>query len=126
MSIADIAKRAGLSEQTVRDIRDGIRGGRPESIAAVERALYWAKGSIEAIRHDGEPSLLPVPETADVELLAAVLHEHWVAGDHRAFRVQWDDYRLRYDDDTIAAIGRALREQATDHPDGDDGSSVVK
>jgi len=57
----DLAAKAGVSEETIRQIRIGGRDGAERYTASetkLETALGWQAGSIDAIRHGGTPTPL--------------------------------------------------------------------
>jgi hypothetical protein len=63
---SDVATRADVAYETLRQIRRGLRDTaerQTDSERKIERALGWAPGSIQAIRDGGEARLLgPAPE----------------------------------------------------------------
>ncbi|MCP3017260.1 hypothetical protein NGM33_28415 [Nocardiopsis dassonvillei] len=66
----DIVTASGVSHETLRQLRIG----EPVSDltkAAVERALGWARGSIDTVAEGGEPTLAPVPDPWKVTVNAA-------------------------------------------------------
>jgi hypothetical protein len=76
----DVAQRGGITTQTLRELRAGIREPRELTKAAIERALEWAAGSIDAIRDGDEPTEVPQPvEGADVTPQRANLMDEIVA-----------------------------------------------
>lgn len=54
---AEVAKKAGVSRETLRQIRNGEGEIRPLTRRGIEDALGWAPGSITAILAGGEPTL---------------------------------------------------------------------
>lgn len=81
----DVADRAGLSEETIRQLR---KGSRDESVRAtdteprVEDALRWRRGSIQRIRDGLDP--LPLPESepaAEPQAQPARTYPDWVPDD---------------------------------------------
>src|SRR4051812_2419692 len=55
---ADVAQRAGLSTETLRQIRQTNSDIRPLSRKGLEDALEWGRGSIAAILRGDEPTEL--------------------------------------------------------------------
>lgn len=56
----DVYDRSGLSQETVRQIRHGLRdeaARTTDSEPRLEDALGWTRGSIQAIREGGRPTL---------------------------------------------------------------------
>lgn len=61
-----VADRAGLSRTTLNDIRKGkIENTQPRTIRAIERALQWDGGSIDAILAGDEPTPLDIADSTD-------------------------------------------------------------
>ncbi|WP_194923151.1 helix-turn-helix domain-containing protein [Catenulispora pinisilvae] len=54
----DLAKRAGISVGTVRNIEQG-KGASDLVIAALEKALEWVSGSGARVLAGGDPELIP-------------------------------------------------------------------
>lgn len=57
----DVYDRSGLSQETVRKIRHGLRDDperTTDSEPKLEDVLHWARGSIQAIREDRAPTAL--------------------------------------------------------------------
>ncbi|WP_019630822.1 helix-turn-helix transcriptional regulator [Actinomadura atramentaria] len=52
---SDLAREAGVSETTIRNIEAGRIGGRPTKWPLVERALGWPPGSFETLSAGGQP-----------------------------------------------------------------------
>lgn len=64
---ADVAERGGITTQTLRGIRAGTRQPRGLTRAAIERALDWEPGSVDAILAGDKPTSVTQPvEGADV------------------------------------------------------------
>lgn len=55
-----LAAASGISTRILGDIETGRRNGRfdPKTIAALERTLGWAVGSVDTIVNGGEPSIV--------------------------------------------------------------------
>lgn len=49
MSRRELARRTGLSRQTIHNIERGISVPKPETMAALDRALKWTRGTAEAL-----------------------------------------------------------------------------
>jgi transcriptional regulator with XRE-family HTH domain len=66
-----VADRAGLSVALLRNIRAGTAPITKDSKIGIERALDWARGSVDAILAGGEPSPLdePTRESGPVTLV---------------------------------------------------------
>jgi|SRR5690606_3637347 len=62
---SDVARRAGVTTQALRDIRKG-GAMRTTTRIALEQALHWQRGSIDAILRGGEPVELPSGEPEPV------------------------------------------------------------
>lgn len=64
----DIARISGVDRETLRKLRYGLmgkRGAAPRTKHAVEQALHWASGSIDAVDAAGAPTpLAPSGHTA--------------------------------------------------------------
>lgn len=76
----DVAQRGGITTQTLRELRAGAREPRELTKAAIERALEWEPGSVDAILAGGEPTPVPQPvEGADVTPQRANLMDEIVA-----------------------------------------------
>lgn len=56
LSIMEWKRRSGVSDATLRRIREGERFSVPKERAA-ERGLGWAPGSFDSVRAGGEPTL---------------------------------------------------------------------
>lgn len=56
-----VARAMGMSVQNLARIRDGKIAVTKEATAAIERALHWGTGSVEAVLADGSPTPLRVP-----------------------------------------------------------------
>jgi DNA-binding XRE family transcriptional regulator len=54
----DVAKAAGVTDQTLRDIRSGKSNPRALTRRGIEAALRWERGSIDAILAGGDPTPL--------------------------------------------------------------------
>jgi transcriptional regulator with XRE-family HTH domain len=52
----DLARDSGVTTQTLRQIRAGQAAMRPLTKVALEDALGWARGSIDATLRGGEPT----------------------------------------------------------------------
>jgi len=60
---ADLVRRAGLSDATVRRLHDGTPGNyRRATLGKLALALGWTPGSLEAIFAGGEPRERGAPE----------------------------------------------------------------
>lgn len=80
----DIYQASGLSQETVRQIRNGRTPSRiTDSEARLEDALRWQRGSIQAIRDGREPT--PLAGTPG----APAAYPDWV-GDNQFFRHIYD------------------------------------
>lgn len=53
----DVASQADITEQTLRQIRNGANEMRDLTRQGVERALGWQSGSVQAVMEGGEPEL---------------------------------------------------------------------
>lgn len=69
------ADRAGINRDTWRNMENGSRDIRSYNHRAVERALQWQPGSVEAILAGGEPQ--PLGEQERIPLPAEV--RRWLA-----------------------------------------------
>lgn len=75
----EVAARAGINRETLRQIRIGSGEIRALSVTGIEDALEWERGSIDAILADGEPTPLetetPSQFDQDMTTAHAVLDE---------------------------------------------------
>ena len=69
MSRRELARRTGLSRQTIHNIERGISSPKPETLAALDTALKWAKGTAEALA-TGQP--IPIGRSKTDEQLARI------------------------------------------------------
>ncbi len=82
-----IAARSGVSTQTIRDIRFGrTRTIRETTKNALDDALKWQRGSIDAVLKGGTPTPLPterrtIDHSSDIEQSAWVLRGAMEAGE---------------------------------------------
>ncbi|MCA1570808.1 MAG: helix-turn-helix transcriptional regulator [Chloroflexi bacterium] len=60
----DVAEAAGITAETLRQVRSGHADIRPLTARAIEQGLRWKLGSIKAVLAGGEPDVLPEPVTA--------------------------------------------------------------
>jgi len=56
LRLRDLADVSGLSTETLRQIKAGSGGLRPLTKRALEEALRWAPGSVDAILAGGDPA----------------------------------------------------------------------
>lgn len=77
---ADVADRAGLTTETLRQVRQGPGEIRPLTRRGIEEALEWELGSVTAILDGGEPTPLAqqavvrdLPSTPGTRVVAAVI-----------------------------------------------------
>lgn len=59
---ADVAERADVTTETLRQVRRGSQDIRALTRAAIEEGLQWERGSIDAILAGGDPTPLSEPE----------------------------------------------------------------
>lgn len=59
MKWADVAANSGLTTETLRQVRSGSSAIRPLTARAIELALGWTRGSVQAVLQGGEPTLDP-------------------------------------------------------------------
>jgi transcriptional regulator with XRE-family HTH domain len=66
LSRRELSEVTGVSETTIQSAEEGRvpKGRWPQSLTAIERALGWAQGSVEAILDGNEPRALPTGESA--------------------------------------------------------------
>lgn len=86
----DVYEQSGLSQETVRQIRNGNKPAvrTTDSEPRLEAVLRWRRGSIQAIREHGEPT--PLPDDADSPAPAPPAdYPDWV-GDEAFFRYIYD------------------------------------
>jgi hypothetical protein len=57
----DVAEIAGVTTETLRQIRGGGGTIRPLTRAGLEKAMVWANGSVQAVLDGGDPTPLPLP-----------------------------------------------------------------
>lgn len=72
----EVAARAGIHRETLRQIRIGNGDIRPLSATGIEDALEWEHGSIDTVLDGGEPTPLggrPAPEPTVAEPTIAQL-----------------------------------------------------
>jgi hypothetical protein len=89
---ADVADRGGITTQTLREVRAGTRRPRGLTKAAIERALEWTPGSVDAALEGGEPAPVvtdpregdPTPEQAVSTLLENIVKVRRSFGDDAA------------------------------------------
>lgn len=74
MSWAEVGERAGISRQTLLDIRNGATSPRSHTKRNLEHAVQWEPRSIDAIQRGGEPTRLPGSLTARPKEPAPVNH----------------------------------------------------
>jgi transcriptional regulator with XRE-family HTH domain len=63
----ELAARAGLSEQALRDIRSGRSTPRDLTVHRLEAALGWTHGSVRAVLSGGGPTVRDAEEPASAE-----------------------------------------------------------
>lgn len=74
---SDVAKRADMSVKTLERFRNGkLSAYSRGNIRAIERALGWERGSIDAIRNGGEPTLTG-DTPADIDLRDDIERQIW-------------------------------------------------
>lgn len=67
MSQAELVRRSGVSEWTVRKVMRGTPGShRPDRLRKIARALGWSADSIERVLDGGEPLVLEAATDSDV------------------------------------------------------------
>jgi DNA-binding XRE family transcriptional regulator len=69
---AQLAVESGLSGQTIHSIETGKQEGyKPLTLAALETALMWQRGSCEAVLAGKPPT--PVPDVSEADLQAGLV-----------------------------------------------------
>lgn len=96
----DFYRASGLSETTFRKMAKGVAVGRPANRRAIERALLWTAGSLDAVVAGG----IPIPiEARDMAV------EVTLEGDHRRIvQLQREVSQLRDELRDLAAEVRRL------------------
>ncbi|CAG6392728.1 helix-turn-helix domain-containing protein [Streptomyces cocklensis] len=70
---AELAARADVSAGTIRAIERGQEFQKvTPTLRAVEAAIGWAEGSVQAILDGGEPTPAPAPETTQAAAVASL------------------------------------------------------
>lgn len=62
---SDVADRAGVTTEALRQVRQGQHGIKPMTKTGIEQGLRWERGSVDAVLEGGDPT--PLPATGPIE-----------------------------------------------------------
>lgn len=65
---SDVAKAAGVTTETLRQVRYGNSAIQPLTRRAIEEGLRWGRGSVQTILAGGEPTAVQETEIVTIRL----------------------------------------------------------